>query len=632
MATMPPVRVELIAEVKEFVARMKEGEKAITEIGKAGDSTSAKLGALGQKVSSGILVGAGGAMILATKYAYEYQKSIEEIGLQSNASEAEVQRLRKAVLATSDATATSTTQIAEAYKAVEKAGISGAAADTLVKNAAMAANVAHADLNSTIQAGLIAQQLHIKGSEDSAKMMNSFTQAMKGGNVALNDITDALQGKAAVALQSYGVDLNSTLAAMDVFAKAGIKGAAAGSTLAMSLNKLLTPSKKTDDILKSVGLTQDKLAADIRKPGGLMTVFGELSDAAKKSGVGAQDMGRFYSQIFGGKSGAGATLLLNNLASLQKAGANISGGNLKDSFATWLQNPEGALAKFQTTAKNTLINLGDVLLPVAGHILNWVNDFAGVLKKSPVWRGAFEGAMLAAVGTAFAVKVKKAFDFVKDLFKGSAQAANTAALDANTAALDTLSGALATNDAALATNDVALETSGHGGTPSLPKPKSIVQTVKDVLPKVAGVVKTVAQAGSTAEVVTTVGATAALAAGAVAFTALLSAVQKNTWAHAADIKKPWGSAGMMPNLAGQVLMPADKAGDVAYISTAQQNQLIAAGNAAKASGKPLTQDQIFQLVQAYAIQDMPNIPAYRTQVAQNAANPGTTKTVVVKVK
>ena len=436
MATMPPVRVELIAEVKEFVARMKEGEKAVTEFGKAGDSTSAKLSAMGQKVSSGILFGAGGAMILATKYAYEYQKSIEEIGLQSNASEAEVQRLRKAVLATSDATATSTTQIAEAYKAVEKAGISGAAADTLVKNAAMAAKVAHADLNSTIQAGLIAQQLHIKGSEDSAKMMNSFTQAMKGGNVALNDITDALQGKAAVALQSYGVDLNSTLAAMDVFAKAGIKGAAAGSTLAMSLNKLLTPSKKTDDILKSVGLTQDKLAADIRKPGGLMTVFSELSDAAKKSGVGAQDMGRFYSQIFGGKSGAGATLLLNNLASLQKAGANISGGNLKDSFATWLQNPEGALAKFQTTAKNTLIRLGDYLLPAATKVLGWVNSFTGFLEKSPGWRHAFEGAMLAAVGTAFAVKVKKAFDFVKDLFKGSAQAANTAALDANTAALE----------------------------------------------------------------------------------------------------------------------------------------------------------------------------------------------------
>jgi TP901 family phage tail tape measure protein len=417
MASLPPLRVELLADIREFKAKMTEAETSVVELGKAGETTGAKFAALGQKMGSAVLYGVGGAMVLATKYAYDYNKSIEEIGLQSNVSQAELDRLKGKVLEVSTATATSSTQIAEAYKQVEKAGISGAAADTLVTNAAKAARVAHADLNQTIQAGLVVQQLHIKGAGTAAQTMGMFTAAMKGGNVSLDDITATLQGKAAVALQNYGVDLKSTLASMDVFAKAGIKGDSAAQTLTMSLNKLLVPSAKTDKILQSVGLTQDKLASDIRKPGGLATVFTELRDKAEKAGVSAQDLGRFYSQIFGARAGAGATLLLNNIGALQSASQKIGGSNINNAFADWLKNPEGALAKFQTTAKNTLIRLGDYLLPGATTVLGWVNttlipNLQGKGSNSGLFQGigaiilgGLAGAKLGSIG----VKIAGAF-------------------------------------------------------------------------------------------------------------------------------------------------------------------------------------------------------------------------------
>ena len=417
MASLPPLRVELLADIREFKAKMTEAETSVVELGKAGETTGAKFAALGQKMGSAVLYGVGGAMVLATKYAYDYNKSIEEIGLQSNVSQAELDRLKGKVLEVSTATATSNAQIAEAYKQVEKAGISGAAADSLVTNAAKAAKVAHADLNQTIQAGLVVQQLHIKGAGTAAQTMGMFTAAMKGGNVSLDDITATLQGKAAVALQNYGVDLKSTLASMDVFAKAGIKGDSAAQTLTMSLNKLLVPSAKTDKILQSVGLTQDKLASDIRKPGGLATVFTELRDKAEKAGVSAQDLGRFYSQIFGARAGAGATLLLNNVKDLQTATQKVGGANINQAFSDWLKNPEGAVQNFKTVAQNTLVGLGNYLLPVGGTILNWVNttlipNLSGKGKSSGLFQGigaiilgGIAGAKLGSIG----VKIGEAF-------------------------------------------------------------------------------------------------------------------------------------------------------------------------------------------------------------------------------
>ena len=55
MAELPPVRVELLADVREFIAKMGEAEHAVTKLGKAGDTASARLGAVGQKLATGVL-------------------------------------------------------------------------------------------------------------------------------------------------------------------------------------------------------------------------------------------------------------------------------------------------------------------------------------------------------------------------------------------------------------------------------------------------------------------------------------------------------------------------------------------------------------------------------------------------
>ena len=446
MGNLPPVRVELIAEIKEFLARMKEAEHGLQKVGDRATYTKERLGQLGQKMATGVLAGVGGTMVLATKYALDYQKSIEQIGLQANVSEEEMKRLKDAVLKTSSATATGTEDIAKAYLAVEKAGIKGKQADEMVTQAAKLAKVAHADLNQTVSAGIVIQQLGIAKGMSTTQMYDALYGAVKNSKLSLDELTGVFQGKAALAISNYGIKLNEVAGVAGVFKKANMDAGAGMAGLQLALGKLTTRNAKANDTLKEVGLTQAQIAADLKKPNGLITMLGDLASHVGKSGMPLQ---QFLNGLVGARGAAGIGFLVNNMKDLQKMSSG-AGSSVKDAFGEWLKNPEGAMSKFKTTLKNTLIKLGESILPVASKVLNWVNDFTDKLKESPGLRTAFRLAMDAAIGVAFAVKIKKAFGFLADLLGKGPVAAQTAATTANTVALDA-------NTAAL------LESAGLGG-------------------------------------------------------------------------------------------------------------------------------------------------------------------------
>ena len=400
-------------------------------------------------------------MVLATKYAYEYQKSLEEIGLQANVSEEELHRLHDAVLTTSSATATSTDEIAKAYLQVEKAGIKGAQADTMVTQAAMLAKVAHADLNKTISAGIVIQQLGIAKGMNTVQMYDALYGAVKNSKLSLDELTSVFQGKAALAISNYGIKLNEVAGVAGVFKKSNMDAGAGMAGLQLALAKLTTRNAKANDTLKGVGLTQAQIAADLKKPNGLVTMFQDLSTHIGKAGMPMQ---QFLNSLVGARGAQGLGFLIKQLPALQQMSSG-AGASVKDAFGEWLKNPEGAMEKFKTTLKNTLITVGDFILPVASKVLNWVNSFTDQLKKSPGLRIAFETALGAAVGAAFIAKAKKAFNWLQDLIGKGKQAAQLAATTANTAALDANTAALLGNDVAGGAGALAGEgaVAGAGG-------------------------------------------------------------------------------------------------------------------------------------------------------------------------
>jgi TP901 family phage tail tape measure protein len=384
MGNLPPVRVELIAEIKEFLARMKEAEHGLGKVGDKANYTKEKMGALGQKMATGVLAGVGGTMILATKFAYEYQASLEKIGFQANVSEEEMKRLHHAVLETSSATATSAEIIANAYLSVEKAGIKGAAADEMVTQAAKLAKVAHADLNQTISAGIVIQQLGIAKGMNSVQMYDALYGAIKNSKLSLDDLTGVFQGKAALAISNYGLKLGEVAGVAGVFKKANMDAGAGMAGLQLALGKLTTRNAKANDTLKTVGLTQAQIAADLKKPNGLVTMLGDLATHVGKSGLPLQ---QFLNGLVGIRGAQGVGFLIKQIDTL-KSMSGEGGVSVKNAFAEWLKNPEGALENFKTVAKNTLIGLGDLLLPKVSDGLNFLNAVINKFQTNKTWHNA----------------------------------------------------------------------------------------------------------------------------------------------------------------------------------------------------------------------------------------------------
>ena len=587
---LPPVVVQLLADTKEFKAKMAEAEHSVTSLGKAGETTGAKMSALGSKLSTGFLVGVGGAMIYGTKLAFDYNESIDKIGIQAGVSAKELEYLHKTVMETSVATATSQKDTADAYMAVEKAGLRSAAATNLVTAAAKAANITGGKVLDVTNSLIAVQTLHTAKSMSQAQIADVLVNANKRHLGSVTELAAALTGKVGAALASHNVSIKDSLAITDQLSQAHFSNTRAVVTFTNSIGKLEQPNKTMSAQMAQFGVSSDKVRRLMAGPDGLVNTLSYLNDVSLKTGRGA---GAISNALFGTGGGAAAYTLISNAKTLQATVKSLggSGTDLNSQFGGWLKLPAGQIAQFKTNMTSALTGIGEIILPKVEKILTWVNSFVGELKKNPALRKALEITLAAGFGVALAAKIKSAFDAVKGLFGASQQATQTKLL-----------AQIARNTLVIAEEDAGR---GGGGLPKKPITK-VVETVKRLAP-----LATEALVGAAPAI-----ATAAVAGAAVYGTVkLVQSQSAKVWAGAADAQHPWGSGGTMPTLAGQHIIGANAKGDQAYISNAQFAQLIAEVKTARTSGHAMSNAQMYAEIQRMAVADVKNIPQYKTQLA-----------------
>ena len=165
---------------------------------------------------------------------------------------------------------------------------------------------------------------------------------------------------------------------------------------------------------------------------------GKIIEVSNATGYSADSLSGAALQIE--KAGAGtATVLINNIKGLSSAYKTLAGSNpttLQAQFQETMKQLGPQLQKAGTNLNNALLNVGQAILPAVSKIAGWVASFAGAINSNATLRQVLGGTLFAGVVLSVAVKLKSAFDAVKGLFTGGAQAANTVATDANTAALE----------------------------------------------------------------------------------------------------------------------------------------------------------------------------------------------------
>ena len=416
ISSLSPVTALLLADTREYSAKMDEAQGKMEAFGKTSGSAGQKLGDMWSKMSTVVVGAAAGVVAVAVDMAYKYNEALDTMQRSTNLTDAQMKLLQGSILKVSTATATSATLITTGMTQLIKSGESTKQSLTDVTQAAKYAQATHADLNTTLTAAIGIQRMHISGTKNMTQTLNIFDTAVKNSQLTSDNLTSALSGKALSAFSAYHIDLKTATTMLAGFADQNLVGTRATMVLKTGIAALEKPAVSSTGklsiqalALAKVGLNMTTVAGEVRKPGGMLQVMQQLStafDHNASSAMKAQGMAAWMQQIFGTSAGPAFTNMIAELPKLQTLyqKMNTSGGAVNSSFTEWIKSPAGAVAKFKTVLENSAIRLGDVLLPKLTIGLIDVTKIVTGILSSPTKTSVVEDAAAVLIAGSLATK------------------------------------------------------------------------------------------------------------------------------------------------------------------------------------------------------------------------------------
>src|ERR1700674_3882703 len=430
MASLPPVIATLLADTKQYSAEMAKAQGQMDTLGKSSTAAGGKFSAFASKAATAVVAVGAAIGIYAVDKAYKFQEALDAIARQSGASTAGVQRLGAAILNISTQTGVATTDLTQAGLAIEQAGYRGAAAQTLLTDAAKAAVITNASAADTVHALIAAETLQIAKGMDVTKLTGVLVAGAKDFTGGLQAEEKMLSGRVGVALANYGLHLKDIISLGAEMTKVGLptRSIVSFTTGLANLEKPLTSAtgKFTTyaKTLARLGLNQQDLATLLRR-GNLVGLLTQINDAAVRGGG---PLSQYVNAVFGASGGAAASVLIKNLSTIKDIQTNIAGagaGSLAGSFKSAIQQIGPQLHILMAQVDVLMIRAAKLLLPALTDVVKWANDFFGVLKKSAVLREVFGVTLATLFAGAVAVKLTALIRSIIGLFgvSGAASAA-----------------------------------------------------------------------------------------------------------------------------------------------------------------------------------------------------------------
>jgi TP901 family phage tail tape measure protein len=378
---LPPVIATLIADTKEYMAKMTEAQG---KMGEFGATSKASAGLFGMSASS-IALGAAGVAAAVGGYAVDaalkFNEQIDKVRLQAGLTKAQTDALSSSILKISSTLGVTTSDLAAGTLTIEQAGIRGAAATNLLNASAKAAIITNASVADTTKAIVAAQTLQVSKGLDVSKLTGILVKGSQDFVGGLSAEESMLQGRVGVALAKYGLGLKTIIPLGAEFAKVGLpsRSIASFANALGNLEKPLTDSKGKLTTyalsLERVGLSQAKLASDLRV-GNITGILNQIKQAAQESG---QPLAAVTQAVFGSTGSGVASVLikqLNQLADAQKNLIGAGGKSLAAQTQTALMTPAQQIKVFEQSLNTAMIKLGTVALP---WVITGVKFATGVL-------------------------------------------------------------------------------------------------------------------------------------------------------------------------------------------------------------------------------------------------------------
>jgi TP901 family phage tail tape measure protein len=221
---------------------------------------------------------------------------------------------------------------AEAGQAMESLAAAGLSAKDAIGTLPSVLSLAKSEqISAAVASERLIDSLSVMGLgfEEAARMSDVLA---KGANITTSSATQLAEALTAAGGNSRaaGMDLEYTVAALDLLHKNGIKGAEAGTALKSILTSLLDPSSKASEELNQLGITSRDLGTVI----GALKERGDSANAAILA-FGTEAGPGLRALLAEGQTGLNDyRLQLKNAEGAAQEAADAMGGNLKSAVAS----------------------------------------------------------------------------------------------------------------------------------------------------------------------------------------------------------------------------------------------------------------------------------------------------------
>ena len=358
-----------------------ESKAMVVQLAKQADkmeAAKAKSEQFGQslKLASGIAVaGLGAGLLKSIQSAGDFEQQLNVLGARAHASTAELAKLSTFAEKLGNDPLLPKVDSTDALLAM----------DTLVKKG-FSLEQAMASARGALQLGIATNS----GFAESATLMNNtldtfglkasessrvadlMVNVFNKGGIDLNTFSSYLQQVGASAKLS-GQPMEEVAAAAIVFAKAGLEGSDAGTSLKTALSRLQAPATESAaKLIEQLGLKTADSA------GNLLDLSAVVDQLAKRlKGLSEAEVKKILVALGGSDAERALGLLIKNNDQLQEQVKNIAGvGEAARMTTAQSKGLNGAVEAFNSTVQTASKSIGDAFLPEATEMVRWAQKQA----------------------------------------------------------------------------------------------------------------------------------------------------------------------------------------------------------------------------------------------------------------
>nr|WP_281396831.1 phage tail tape measure protein [Streptomyces olivoverticillatus] len=361
------------------------------------------LGNLVTKVGAATTAAGIGIAVASVKMASDFQTQMTRLYTAAGLTQQQLKQfgttadgLNSQVLKIGSTVGFTGTQMAEALYHPISAGLDLQSALNVVRYAAEEAKISGASLDDTTYSLSSVMKAFNLPARQAKQTMAELNAVVGQGDMRFQDFNQSIKNWAPTAAQ-MGISVKSMGAGLAYLTDRGNSAEVAATRMTMGISMMTTPSAKATKMLEGLGLastdvkassaamqkamqesgiTQNKLAADLKQPDGLYVALKDLKDGLEKAGVSGTEADSVLSKIFGGgRSDKAIMSLMQNLDGLKTKYDDIANASTPAKFdAAWQKSQQtfsAQMQKIKAEAANLGIALGLRLIPPIQQLIGF---------------------------------------------------------------------------------------------------------------------------------------------------------------------------------------------------------------------------------------------------------------------